>query len=175
MKSIAIISASVLLIITLMSCKRNSKSDETKIIFLHHSTGLNVWGAESSLLKSAAFRFNKLYDIVGRKADLPMLFKEYNEEKGTKYGIYKKPFPTERAYGWYNFPHNYYEIWVEHAGEEPYRKQPTLEILTREYDMIIFKHCFPVSNIQEDEAVADINSYYKSIANYLYFFRIEYP
>jgi hypothetical protein len=94
------------------------------------------------------------------------MFKEYNEEHNTSYGIYKRPFPTEKPYGWYNFPHNYYEIWVEHAGDEPYRKQPTLEILTRDYDVIIFKHCFPVSNIEADEEVADINSYHKTIANY---------
>jgi hypothetical protein len=170
MKSFAIILVSVLLILTLISCKRTSSSDETKIMFLHHSTGLNIWGADGSILQSVAFRINALYTFVGRRAELPTLFKEYNEEHNTNYGIYKRPFPSHRPYGWYNFPHNYYEIWVEHAGDEPYRKQPTLEILTKDYDVIMFKHCFPVSNIQEDEEVADINSYHKTIAN----FKLQY-
>jgi len=166
MKSFAIITASLLIIVSLISCKRNTNNTETKIIFLHHSTGLNIWGTEGSIVTSLAFRVNKLYDLVGRKAELPMLFKSYNEEHSTSYGIYKKPYPKVRPYGWHNFPHNYHEIWVENAGDKPFEKQATLEILTKEYDVIIFKHCFPVSNIQEDEEVADIHSYYKSIANY---------
>lgn len=166
MKSFAILAASLILSVTLISCKRNSSSCDARIIFLHHSTGLNIWGTKGSIASSVAFRFNKLYDFVGRKGNLPTLFKDYNEAHNTNYCINKQVFPTSRPYGWYNFPHNYYEIWVEHAGEEPYQKQPTLEILTKEYDVIIFKHCFPVSNIQEDQEVADINSYYKSIANY---------
>ena len=32
--------------------------------------------------------------------------------------------------------------------------------------MIIFKHCFPVSNIEEDQATPDINSKTKTLANY---------
>ena len=36
----------------------------------------------------------------------------------------------------------------------------------KEYQVIIFKHCYPVSNIQADKDSADINSDYKSIANY---------
>jgi hypothetical protein len=39
-------------------------------------------------------------------------------------------------------------------------------MLTKDYQVIIFKHCFPVSNIGPDKDSADINSYYKSIANY---------
>jgi len=99
-----------------------------------------------------------------------MMFKQYNKEQTTNYRISKRPFPEHRPYGWYNFPHNYYEIWVKNAGNEPYKKQPTLEILTKEYDLIIFKHCFPVSNIGPDEGTADIDSYYKSIA----IFKLQY-
>jgi hypothetical protein len=45
-------------------------------------------------------------------------------------------------------------------------EEPTLEILTREYDLIIFKHCFPVSNIVSDTGIPDINSDEKRLENY---------
>jgi hypothetical protein len=48
----------------------------------------------------------------------------------------------------------------------PYKEEPTLEILTKEYQVIIFKHCFPVSNIQPEQDSADINSNLRTISNY---------
>jgi len=48
--------------------------------------------------------------------------------------------------------------------------EPTLEILTKKSDVIIFKHCFPVSRISEDTGLPDINSNVKRIENY----RLQY-
>lgn len=166
MESFRVISVSLLLLASLISCKKKEDIPETEIIFLHHSTGLKIWGVENSLATSVAFRLNKFYDFIGRNANLPMMFKEYNSEHKTNYKIYKRPFPKSRPYGWHNFPYDYYNIWVANAGMKPYKKQPTLEMLSEEYDIIIFKHCFPVSNIMPDKDTSDINSYYKSIANY---------
>jgi hypothetical protein len=45
-------------------------------------------------------------------------------------------------------------------------EEPTLEILTKTNQVIIFKHCFPVSNIQPDTDTADINSNIQTLANY---------
>ena len=45
-------------------------------------------------------------------------------------------------------------------------EEPTLEILTKDYQVIIFKHCYPFSNIQPDLDSADINSNIKTLANY---------
>lgn len=45
-------------------------------------------------------------------------------------------------------------------------EEPTLEVLTKEYNVIIFKHCFPVSNIQAEQDSADINSDVQTISNY---------
>jgi len=75
-------------------------------------------------------------------------------------------FPKQTPYGWNNFPFDYYNIWVKNEGKEPFKDEPTLEILTRDYQVIIFKHCFPVSNIQKNEIPADINSKIKTISNY---------
>ena len=166
MKSLTIFAALFILILSINSCNKKDKSDETNIVFLHHSTGLAIWGVENSIATSIAFRLNKLYNFIGRKADLPIMFKQYNEAHQTKYRIEKKPYPTARPYGWFNGPYQYYNTWVKNAGDQAYKKQPTLELLTKDYDVIIFKHCFPVSNIQEDQEVADIDSHHKSIANY---------
>ena len=45
-------------------------------------------------------------------------------------------------------------------------EEPTLEMLTKDYQVIIFKHCYPSSNIQADQDSADINSDLKTLANY---------
>ncbi len=90
----------------------------------------------------------------------------YNKENNKNYLIKEIAFPKAAPYGWHNYPYDYYNIWVKHAGNEPYMEEPTLEILTRQYQVISFKHCFPVSNIQPDKDSADINSDYKSLANY---------
>ena len=44
--------------------------------------------------------------------------------------------------------------------------EPTLELLTKEYEIIVFKHCFPVSKISEDTGLPDINSKEKRLENY---------
>jgi len=69
---------------------------------------------------------------------------------GTNYTITEQFFPRKELYGWNNYPYDYYNIWVKNAGDQPYLNEPTLEILTRQYELIIFKHCYPVSNINED-------------------------
>jgi len=61
---------------------------------------------------------------------------------------------------------DYYNIWVKNAGGEPYIEEPTLEILSKEYEVIIFKHCYPVSKILADTGFPDINSEEKRIENY---------
>ncbi len=46
-------------------------------------------------------------------------------------------------------------------------KEPTLEILTQTYDVIVWKHCFPVSNVAADTgSPPDITSSIKSQENY---------
>ena len=45
-------------------------------------------------------------------------------------------------------------------------EEPTLEMLTREYNVIIWKHCFPVSNVKKDEGNPDIDSDEKTVQNY---------
>ena len=113
------------------------------IVFLHHSTGNNVW-----------------------KGGVPEWFNGYNSQKGTSYRITERAFPSGDPYAWKNYPFDYWNIWVNNAGPEPYMTEPTLEMLTPEYDVIVFKHCYPVSQILEDTGSPDIASEDKRIENY---------
>ncbi len=95
-----------------------------------------------------------------------MMFKKYNEEHHKNYKISKRPFPKHKPYGWHNYPFDYYNIWVKNGGDKSYKKEPTLEILTKDYQVIIFKHCFPTSRIKPDQDTANINSDVRTLANY---------
>lgn len=130
--------------------------DQVNIIFLHHSTGNRIWRGDLS----------KIADKLGFKGDVMKWFEKYNEENSKNYVIEEFNFPKESPYGWNNYPFDYYNIWVKNAGEKPFKEEPTLEILTKKYDIIIFKHCFPVSNIKPDTSDPDIESSVKTLGNY---------
>jgi len=145
----------VLSIALLAGCGTNQEPMK-KIIFLHHSTGNNVWRGETN---------RYIYKLIPR-GDVEKFFDKYNKKNKTGYEIKDQYFPKSEPYGWNNYPFDYYNIWVKNSGEKPYMEEPTLEMLTKEYDVIIFKHCFPVSNINEDTGNPDIDSPVKSIENY---------
>lgn len=97
-------------------------------------------------------------------------------------------FPQSFPYGWRNFPFDYWNIWVRHAGKKPYIRschtlkdriklaaryilhcdtdEPTLELLVNRFNLIVFKHCFPVSDIAVDTGYPDIASEDKRIEHY---------
>ena len=125
------------------------------ILFLHHSTGENIWSGNTGS-----------FNLFSEEVSVPTIFTDYNETNGTKYHIEERTFPKEEPYGWNNYPYDYYNIWVKHAGNEAFMEEPTLEMLTKDYDMIIFKHCFPVSSIEEDTGNPDIDSPEKRLENY---------
>ena len=145
----------LLLIIVLSSCNNSEEYEmETKvnIIFLHHSTGGIIWqGGLSRIARKLGF-----------DGDVSRWFADYNKTNGKNYLITDANFPNKMG----NDPYDYYNIWVKNAGNEPYNEEPTLEILTAKYDVIIFKHCFPVSNINPDTAAPDIDSKARTLANY---------
>ena len=120
-----------------------AETEETVILYLHHSTGVVVW-----------------------KGGVPEWLDQYNAAHGTQYRAVEQAFPKAEPYGWANYPYDYWNIWVEHAGEASYQEEPTLEMLTLEYDVIVFKHCYPVSNVAEDAGEGDIASDVKRLENY---------
>jgi hypothetical protein len=163
---------SILLIVTMsfavFSCKKKEQEHEKNIIFLHHSTGGFLWyGKRASVFNRAIGLISKdLKRNMRSKGKIPRYFEEHNEIHGTTYRIEEQVFPKEEPYGWKNYPYDYYNIWVKHAGNEPYMEEPTLEMLSRDYQVIIFKHCFPVSRIEADQETPSVDSEHKSISNY---------
>lgn len=127
-----------------------------KIVFLHHSTGMSLWLGKS----------NKYLYKITKTGDIQKFFAANNRTNETKYAIKELAFPKSSPYGWNNYPYDYYNIWVKNAGEKSFMDEPTLEMLTKEYDVIMFKHCFPVSRISEDTGFPDIDSAEKRVENY---------
>ncbi len=155
LKTSFFISIAIITAIIIFQCSKNNASStgkECKILFLHHSTGAIIYkGGSSGILA---------------QQEVPKWFNNYNKKNGTSYKITEQEFPKSQPYGWNNYPYDYYNIWVKHAGNQPYLEEPTLEMLTKEYNVIIFKHCFPGSNILEDLDNADIDSPEKRLGNY---------
>jgi hypothetical protein len=139
----------------LISCESSHK-EMKKILFLHHSTGHCVWVGNT----------NKYLFKLTHKGDVQKLFSDHNKKNNTNYYITERIFPKRAPYGWNNYPYDYYTIWVKNGGEKPYMEETTLEMLTPEYDVIIFKHCFPVSRILEDTGTPNIDSDEKRLENY---------
>ena len=143
-------------------CMNNNVSIAKKynILFLHHSTGAVIFEGGSKSIHILGHK------IIGEKPDVLKWFDNYNKSKGTSYQITQQNFPNAKPYGWNNYPYDYYTIWVKHAGNQPYMEEPTLEILTKKYNMIVLKHCFPVGDISENTNNPDIDSPEKSVENY---------
>ena len=139
----------------LISCESNQK-EMKKIIFLHHSTGKNIWLGNT----------NRYINKLTKQSDVRTYFRKYNNHNHTNYSIAERNFPKETPYGWKNNPFDYYNIWVKNAGNKPYMEEFTLEMLTKEYEVIIFKHCYPASRLVADTGKPDIESESKSIENY---------
>jgi len=149
-----------------LSCSRQNQAENTesmnttKIIFLHHSTGGNIWQGNRSTLKSLYQR------RILKESAVTAWFKKYNQVNSTQYQITEQAFPKKTPYGWKNYPYDYYNIWVKNAGNEPYQGESTLELLTKDYDVVIWKHCYPVGNIKADTGSPDVNSEEKRLENY---------
>jgi hypothetical protein len=130
--------------------------ESVNIIFLHHSTGMLILRGNTA---------NILFKL-GFKGEVDRILTRYNKKKGTDYQFNHQYFPKEKEYGWKNYPYDYYNIWVKNYGNTFFKDEPTLEILTKTYNLIILKHCFPVSSVIEPSGIPDLDSEEKTIDNY---------
>jgi hypothetical protein len=136
---------------------RSGGGASMKIVFLHHSTGQGVWLGTTSKVSAKIFGKSAVKNWID----------SYNRKNNTSYEIEQMYFPTtSKGYPWANYPYDYYNIWVKHAGDTSYQGEPTLEMLTKEYDVIIWKHCYPVGNILPDTGTANVDSPEKRLENY---------
>ncbi len=146
----------------LLSCSHNgfkNKAEKSKdvenVLFLHHSTGGRIYRG-------------------GMKDEVPVVkrwFENYNDKTTRKINFVEESFPKKKrfkifgGYGWQNYPYDYYNIWVKNGDKKSYKDEPTLKLLAPLWDVIVFKHCFPVSGLKEN-GTPDIDSPLKTIENY---------
>jgi hypothetical protein len=126
-------------------------SGTVRIAYLHHSTGGNIWGG-----------------------GVPEYFTSYNSAHGTHYQITSITYPAAPAsgydsstgYPWANYPYDYWNLWVNHTGTSQDRGELNLDQIAANYDVIVFKHCYPVSSIGPDSGPPSVSSSNQTIANY---------
>ena len=122
-----------------------------RIAYLHHSTGGNIWGG-----------------------GVPEYFTAYNAAHGTTYQITAITYPQAPAtgytsstgYPWANYPYDYWNLWVNHTGSSQDRGELNLDQIAANYDVIMFKHCFPVSSVVADDGNPSVSSSTQTLANY---------
>ncbi len=115
-----------------------------RIAYLHHSTGGNIWDG-----------------------GVPNFFTTYNAVHATQYQITSITYPdTGGGYEWANYPYDYWNLWVNHTGTQQELGELNLDQLAAQYDIIVFKHCFPVSGIDADTGTASVSSSAKRTENY---------
>jgi hypothetical protein len=119
------------------------RAENEKIIFLHHSTG------------------NVIYSD-GHVADW---FTDYNSTHGTSYSVNDRYYPTT-PYPWNNYPYDYWNLWINGACSNDNANIHCLDRLAADYQVVIFKNCFPVSDVLGDTGSPDIRSSRKSLENY---------
>jgi hypothetical protein len=81
----------------------------TKIIFLHHSIGKNIWLGNT----------NKYINKLTGRSDVQDYFNDCNKRDKSNFFITERIFPKEYPHGWKNYPYDYYNIWVKNAGDRP--------------------------------------------------------
>ncbi len=124
------------------------------ILFLHHSTGKLIYQGAAT----------------DGTPDVQKWFADYNKKNDTKYNFAEHYFPSAKknrfvGYGWNNYPYDYYNIWVKNQNKSTYKGEPSLDLLTQHWNVIIFKHCFPVSEVV-CTGEGNIDSPEKTLANY---------
>lgn len=122
-----------------------AEAGNQRIILLRHSTGGNLF----------------------EEGGVARWFRNYNSENGTAYDISMRAYP-DSPYSWKNYPYDYWNLWVNKKGPANPNNPSidTLENLAQDYDMVIFKHCFPGSDIEADSGTPSVSSSKKTLANY---------
>jgi hypothetical protein len=127
--------------------------DFSRVMFLHHSCGANLieQGGLRQLLTDLGYEF---YDHGYNGDGLVLADGTWT---GTNFDV-----PDDNTN-----PDGYANIFAQPLDDPP---DNTFSHLM-EYDVIAFKSCFPVSNIESDEQLAEYESYYLSIRDRM----DEYP
>ena len=117
----------------------------SEVVFLHHSTGGVIWGGGVDTAITA-----------------------YNTANTTTYNVTQVAYP-DSPYPWANYPYDYWHLWIDGGGQAgigQWAGVPTLTSFTDVNQVVVFKHCYPVSDIGANTGSPDVSSSSKTIQNY---------
>jgi hypothetical protein len=114
-----------------------------KVVFLHHSTGEGVYYS----------------------GNVPQWISTYNTVNSTNYQVSERSYPNT-PYDWVNYPFDYWNLWINNQCDNTNPNIECISKLAQEFDVIIFKHCWPGASILADNGSPSINSDIKTLANY---------
>ncbi len=118
-------------------------SQNDSAIFLHHSTGNNVFS----------------------EGNVTAWTNDFNTGNGTKYYIKERSYPNS-PWPWSNYPYDYWKLWIDGACNNNDAGIECLESIAQDYELVIYKHCFPGAGIAEPDNDPDIASSKKTFENY---------
>jgi len=113
------------------------------VIFLHHSTGEGVY----------------------TEGNVASWISNYNAANNTNYQITERAYP-DTPYPWDNFPYDYWNLWIDNQCSNSNINIQCLDNILQNYDVVVFKHCFPGAAIVADDGNPAIGSSAKTLANY---------
>lgn len=114
-----------------------------KVVFLHHSTGRNV--------------FNE--------GNVKALIDEYNKANHRSVEFTARIFPNT-PWPWSNYPFDYWKLWIGGSCDSQNPNIECIQTLAEKYDMVIMKHCYPGSAIRPNTGKPDVTSETKTLENY---------
>jgi hypothetical protein len=114
-----------------------------KIIFLHHSTGAGVYSG----------------------GNVASWIATYNTSHGKNYLISERSYP-DTPYPWANYAYDYWNLWINGQCSKTNVNILCMDELTKQYDVIIFKHCFPGASVIADDGKPSVSSGKQTLANY---------
>lgn len=116
-----------------------------KILFIHHSTGGNVY----------------------TQGNVAAWMTNYNTTHAKNYQLTERAYP-DTPYPWENYPYDYWNLWVNPAStcNSSNVNIECISSLVQNYNVIVFKHCFPGAGIGADQATSSVSSNVKTLGNY---------
>lgn len=142
----------LLIICLLLGClliPRITVAADEKVLFLHHSTGSRVY-------------------YEGNVTDW---ISNYNSLNGTNLNIRERAYPSS-PYPWDNYPYDYWKLWINGECNSNDPDIECLHTMAADYDVIIFKHCYPASDVLADTGNPSVSSDRKSLENYKAQYRV---
>jgi uncharacterized protein YjdB len=119
-----------------------TKGYSQDVIFLHHSTGAGVYFA----------------------GNVASWITSYNTANNKSIRLVERNFPNESIWG--NYPYDYWKLWINGSCNSGDPQIECLNTLAANYDLVIFKHCFPGSAILPSNGNPDVSSSAQTIDNY---------